>query len=168
MRCCGTHAKIFEQLDSSSHLFLCGDVCRQPLLYLVGLIVALVQSLLLLLVWARAEANMFYEMLSHGLVNETFANESAPLLDATMLPSPEVWSRLQLGQTGEDVAVAGNAGGASFAPPQNTSSAYVERRARGGPRRNRARHVPHGVGGRCLYTRGARERPSGRDIRFDR
>ena len=59
MRCCGVHAKLAEQLDGSTFSFLCADLCRQPCLYLFGLLVAAVQSLLLLLVWARAEANMF-------------------------------------------------------------------------------------------------------------
>jgi len=119
MRCCGVHAKLAEQLDGSTFSFLCADLCRQPCLYLFGLLVAAVQSLLLLLVWARAEANMFYELYSYGLVNATTMSLDASL----MFPSENMWA--QLGRTaapGEGIAAAGFAGGASFAPPANDTA----------------------------------------------
>ena len=116
--CCGSRTKIAEQLAGSSHSFLCADFCQQPILYLIGLGTALVQSFLLLLVWARAEANMFFELYSHNMVNKT----SLELDLDMMFPDKSTWE--QLGKTGpdpEDLAAASLAGGASFAPPPNST-----------------------------------------------
>jgi len=70
-RCCSSpvNAKLVELLDSSTHSFICGDWCAQPVLALFGLGIAALQAILLLLVWTRAEANLFYEFYSMGLLN---------------------------------------------------------------------------------------------------
>lgn len=136
--CCGVNARLVEMLESSSHSFICADWCQQPLLFLYGLTIAMLQMLLLLLVWARAEANMFYEFYSHGMINITsFEAMNTQGWQQRIwaeleyhFPSPELLSTL--GQTElspevqlESIAAAGP-GGASFAPAVN-SSASLER-----------------------------------------
>jgi len=118
-------ARLLAQLEGSSNLFLCAGFCRAPLLYTYAIAIALLQSSLLLLVWSRAEGNMFYEFYSHGMINvSNLANlQTSDYWKPTMVfPSKEEWS--SLGRTGEEgggIAAAGSAGGASFAPPPNAS-----------------------------------------------
>jgi len=100
--CCSSSVSaVTERLASSSHLFLCASPCYEPFLFFVGVASAFLQSVLLLLVWARAEANMFYELYTHGLVqaNTTFSSLRNPGL---AFPTGQIWS--QLGRTDHDLA----------------------------------------------------------------
>jgi len=137
--CCFRSASsVTERLAGSTYLFLCGSIWRTPLLWTLGLATALLQSVLLLLVWSRAEANMFYEFYAHGLVriNSTSLYDdynATDLLDALRhesmyrFPSVEAWKQLgRTGAPGEGIAAAGAAGGASFSP-QVDALAGIER-----------------------------------------
>jgi hypothetical protein len=135
--CFTSASTVAERLQGSTYLFLCGPTCHSPVLFLFGLIASALQSVLLLLVWSRAEANMFYEFYSHGLVpihanatasNGTHANatDMGNLLKYRF-PSVEVWKQLgRTGAPGEGIAAAGAAGGANF-EPQVDYSAGIER-----------------------------------------
>ena len=118
MRFCGGNTLV-EQMSGSTYLFMCDSFFAAPLLWLSGFAIAMLQTLLLLLVWCRAEANMFYEAFSHGLINVSDVDSLSTnaFQGGYMFPSEEAWSKLgRTGAPGEGIAAAGPAGGASFAP----------------------------------------------------
>lgn len=136
--CCGVNARLVEQLDGSSHSFICANWCQQPLLFLSGVFIAGLQTMLLLLVWARAEANLFYEFYQQGLVNVTELTATGPddwqrrlWAEWTYhVPSQDLINTLGHTELSpearlESIAAAGP-GGASFAAPAN-STAGLER-----------------------------------------
>lgn len=131
----GLRVTVVEQLGSSTHIFLCSKPMQHPLLWLFGLGTAGLQSVLLALVYARAEANMFYEFYEHHLVsgdmhNLTNADYYHPEL---YFPQPEMWRSLGRTRSGPaseaaSLAAAGFAGGATFTPPDETNNtASLER-----------------------------------------
>jgi hypothetical protein len=100
----------------AAYLFLCASFCQSPFLWLLGLLCSLLQSLLLALVWARAEENMYYEFFAHGLVNVSSTMSWREELHYRF-PSVDVWKQLgRTGAAGEGIAAAGPAGGAAFEP----------------------------------------------------
>lgn len=136
--CCFHSASLVtNRLAGSTHLFLCSTLWSSPLLYTIGLATATLQGILLLLVWSRAEANMFYEFYAHGLVTvnstDLYAFNASDLGQAFTqqlkyrFPSRDVWANLgRTGEPGEGIAAAGSAGGASFTPHVE-SQAGIER-----------------------------------------
>lgn len=136
--CCFHSASLVtNRLAGSTHLFLCSTLWSSPLLYTIGLATATLQGILLLLVWSRAEANMFYEFYAHGLVTvnstDLYAFNASDLGQAFAqqlkyrFPSRDVWANLgRTGEPGEGIAAAGSAGGASFTPHVD-SQAGIER-----------------------------------------
>jgi len=76
---------------------------------------AFAETVLLFLVWCRAESNLFYEAFTHGLVNISDVGGTS-WEEGYLFPSKESWEKLgTTGQAGEGIAAAGPAGGASFA-----------------------------------------------------
>lgn len=134
--CCGINARLVEMLEGSSHSFICADWCRQPILFLVGIFIAGLQMLLLLLVWARAEANLFYEFYSQGLVNMTELTVSGHSGDwqrrlwaewAFHVPSRELVDSLGDTEMSPEMLSAAGPGGASFMSATANSTAGIER-----------------------------------------
>lgn len=69
--CCGVEARLVELLDSSTHSFIAAGCLAQPLLFFIGIAVAVLQLVLLSLVFFRAEGNLFFELAIRGLANES-------------------------------------------------------------------------------------------------
>jgi len=98
--CCGNTNTIAEQLDGSTYLFMCDSFCAAPLLWLLGFGVSCLQVTLLFLVWCRAEANLFYEAYSHGLVNVSDSAHDTSWEAGYLFPDKEMWTTL--GRTDAD------------------------------------------------------------------
>ena len=61
--CCGLlrrdRSTVKERLDGSTYLFLCANPCRNPVLWLIGVVTSLLQFVLLLIIVSRVDANLY-------------------------------------------------------------------------------------------------------------